>query len=315
MELIFLGTGAGMPSSRRNVTAIALRLTEQGNAFWLFDCGEATQHQVMKSALKLSKLELIFITHLHGDHLFGLPGVLTSRSNQGMKTPLRVFGPPGLKDYITLTLQISGSYLGYELIVHELSEADAAGDEPIYEDEQFRVYCGALEHRIASFGYRVEEKERPGKLDVERLAADDVPSGPHYGRLKNGEDITLADGRLIASSKYVGAPVRGRVAAIMGDTRATDAVRRLAAHADVLVHEATFGREARELASAYYHATTCDAAEAAVAAQAQALILTHISARYQEDDADQLLAEAQEIFTNTYIAEDFWTYPILATNS
>src|SRR5690606_38999037 len=133
---------------------------------------------------------------------FGLPGVLTSRSNQGVKTPLRLFGPPGLKTYIELTLELSGSHLGYELIIQGQNEAAAATDEPIYEDGQFRVYCGALEHRIACLGYRVEEKDRPGRLDVERLAADGVPPGPHYGRLKNGEDITLADGTVIHADKY-----------------------------------------------------------------------------------------------------------------
>ncbi len=315
MELIFLGTGAGMPSIRRNVTAIALRFSEDRSAFWLFDCGEATQHQVMRSPLKLSKLEMFFITHLHGDHLFGLPGVLTSRSNQGVKTPLRVLGPEGLRAYIETTLAVSGSYLGYELHVTELGDTDASSGEPFYEDERYRICCGYLEHRITCLGYRIEEKNRPGKLDAGKLAAAGVPAGPLYKRLKSGENVVLDDGTVLVADHYLSAPVQGRVVAIMGDTKATGEVRRLAAEADVLVHEATFGRDAGALAAEYYHSTTADAAEAAAEAQAGALILTHISARYQDESDAQLLAEARALFPNTYIAEDYWIYPILNKRS
>jgi ribonuclease Z len=311
VELVFLGTGAGMPSSRRNVTSIALRFSEDKNSFWLFDCGEATQHQIMKTTLKLSKLDMIFITHLHGDHLFGLPGLLNSRSNQGVKTSLRVFGPAGLKAFIEMALRTSGSHLGYELQIIELSGEYVPGmDEPFYEDDRFRIYCAWLDHRVDCLGYRVEEKDKPGKLDVQRLVEAGVPSGPLYGRLKNGEDIELADGTWIRAQQVVSRPIRGRIVAIMGDTRTVGHVKKLADRADVLVHEATFGKDARHLAYEYHHSTTDEAAETARQAGVKTLILTHISARYQDESIDQLLQEAQTIFPNTYIAEDYWIYTV-----
>jgi len=311
VELIFLGTGAGMPSSRRNVSSAALRFNEHGNSFWLFDCGEATQHQIMGTSLKLSKLDKVFITHLHGDHLFGLPGLLTSRAHQGANTPLQVFGPRGLASFIESALHISGSHLGYDLQIREL-EGEYLPDAgiPLYEDDRFRVYCGKLDHRIECFGYRIEEKEKAGKLDDQKLAEVGVPSGPLYGKLKKGETVKLADGTVLDGKMFIGRQTPGRIVAIMGDTRANNCTVKLAKDADVLVHEATFSAELQRLAFEYHHATTRDAAEAAIQANAQVLIITHLSARYQDETVEKLLSETQNLFPSTYLAEDRWAYLI-----
>lgn len=310
MELIFLGTGAGMPSSRRNVSAIALRFTDRKNAFWLFDCGEGTQHQIMRTSLKLSKLEKVFITHLHGDHLYGLPGLLTSRSNQGASIPLEIYGPPGIRAYLDTVFRLSGAHLGFPWKVIEIGRG-AEGEETIlFEDATHRVAAAKLEHRLDSYGFRVEEKDRPGALDERKLREAGVPPGPLYGRLKQGETVTLEDGRVLHGKDYVGRPIPGRTVAILGDTRPVDNARRLARNADVLVHEATFAGDMEEAAASYGHSTSVSAAQTAAAASCRTLILTHISSRYQEEDAGLLLREARQVFPDVHVAADFWSYRI-----
>lgn len=314
MELCFLGTGAGQPSGRRNVTSVALRFADSG-AMWLFDCGEATQHQVQKTPLKLSKLTHIWLTHLHGDHLFGLPGVLTSRSHNGISSPLTIYGPAGLARFVDVALDASRSVLQYELHIVELERDYWPEDgEPLLDDGHCRVYTARLDHRIECFGYRVEELERPGKLNERKLRECGVPPGPVYGQLKQGQDVRLPDGRLLRSSDFTGSPLPGRVVAVMGDTRPCAAAVRLARGADALVHEATFAEPQRPLAQAYYHSTSGDAAETAREADAKTLVLTHLSSRYQDGAEEQLLAEAQAIFPHTMIAEDLWTYAIAQKN-
>lgn len=304
MELEFLGTGAGMPSKGRNVSAIALKLFDERGTWWLFDCGEGTQHQLLHSPLKTSRLEFIFITHLHGDHVYGLPGLLTSRSNQGGVTPLTLFGPPGLAEMMEPLLRLSQARLTYELIIKEVAEGT------VFEDETFKVACGMLDHRIDSYGYRIIEKDKPGKLDKAKLVALGIAAGPIYGRIKNGETVKLPDGRLIDGKQFVGPPIRGKVVTILGDTRKCESAKTLARGADLLVHESTFDDSRRDLAESYFHSTAREAAETAKEAGAKKLILTHISSRYQDEELDRLLREAREKFSNTYVASDFWSCPV-----
>ncbi|GAB2723995.1 ribonuclease Z [Paenibacillus thermoaerophilus] len=306
MDLLFLGTGAGMPSRERNVSAIALRLHEERSSFWLFDCGEGTQHQVLRSPLRLSKLEYIFITHLHGDHLYGLPGLLSSRSNQGGETPVTIFGPKGLKDYLKISLEVSETYLRYDWKVVELGETGGT----VIDDGQFEVTAKPLDHRIACFGYRVHEYDRPGTLLIDKLKAAGVPPGPVYGRLKAGETVTLEDGRTLNGAEFVGPPEKGRVVAILGDTRPCPEAVELASGADVLVHEATFDAELAELAKQFHHSTSRQAAEIARKAGAKQLVLTHISSRYQESGAEVLLEQARELLPGTTVAEDGAVVPV-----
>lgn len=304
MELYFLGTNAGLPMTQRNVTSVALRMLEERRSSWLFDCGEATQHQILHSPLKLSRLEKIFITHMHGDHVFGLPGLLSSRSSQEGAPPLTVYGPQGLKQFLEVTLGATQSRVTFGLDIVE----HAGG--LIFEDEQIKVEAAALEHRIESYGYRMTEKDRPGSLNMELLREWGVRPGPEYGKLKNGESITV-DGRTITPDQVLGPPKRGRIVTILGDTRPTPGIDPLAAGADLLVHEATFTDEFADLAQKYYHSTAVQAAEAAKKAGVGELILTHFSSRYKDPEQLQpLLDEARAVFPNTQLAMEHETYPV-----
>lgn len=305
VELLFLGTGSGVPSKGRNVSAIALQLLEERGATWLFDCGEATQHQILHTSIRPRRIERIFITHLHGDHIFGLPGLLGSRSFQGGETPLFVYGPAGIRSFIETALTVSGTRLKYELYIEEFTEG------VIFEDEQFVVTAKLLDHGLPSYGFRIVEKDLPGTLLVDELRALGVKPGPIYQQIKRGELVTLDDGTVIDGRKFVAPPKKGRMIAIMGDTRYCEASVELAEGVDVLVHEATFSANEAHLARDYYHSTTVQAAEVAKRAGAKQLILTHISSRYQGEMCNQLLEETKAIFPNVAMASDFASFPIL----
>lgn len=308
MELYFLGTGAGLPSKQRNVTSIALRLPETKGNVWLFDCGEGTQHQMLSSPIRPSKVDKIFITHLHGDHLYGLPGFLGSRAFSHTELPLVIYGPPGIRRFIETALETSQTHLPYALDIVEITPGT------ILESKLFTVTCLPLAHRIASYGYRIEEHTVKGTLHVNKLRALDVPEGPIYRALKSGENVTLSDGRTLRSNDFVGEPIPGRIVTILGDTMPSENAVLLAKDADVLVHEATYGVSESERARRHHHSTTVDAAEIAKSAGVRALVLTHISARYDFTAISNLHAEAAHIFPNVQIARDHWQFNIPRRN-
>lgn len=309
MRLTFLGTSAGTPSRYRNVSALALQFDQQ-SGFWLFDCGEGTQQQMMRSPLRLSQLQYVFISHLHGDHYFGLPGMLASRSLQySADTPVTIFGPPGLQRFMQTVYELSGGGMGYPLTIQEVKPG------PIYEDERFVVTCLPLVHRIASFGYAVIEKDQPGHFDVEAAQRLGIPAGPLYGRLKRGETISLADGTTVNGAELVGPPVPGRKVVYCCDTIYCQNAITLAQNADVLVHEATYAAADLDLAVRGGHSTATQAAQVAQQAGAGALIMTHFSPRYEGQGVEgpgieRLQNEARETFANSYVAHDFWSYDI-----
>lgn len=304
MELIFLGTGAGMPSKERNVTSVALNLMAERNSFWLFDCGEATQHQILHTQVKLGRIEKIFITHLHGDHLFGLPGLLGSRSMGGSTEPLTLYGPTGIKAFIESALSLSGSYLTYPLDIVEIQPG------LVFKDAQIEVSTLPLTHGIASFGYRIEESDKPGTLDAARLIAEGVTPGPLFQRLKSGESVTLDNGQIINGQDYIGPNQKGKSIAIFGDTTPTELGPQLAAGVDVMVHETTLEASMAEQANSRGHSTTHQAAELAKQAGVKKLIITHFSGRYDRDECQRLLAECRTIFPATDVAYDLGVFEI-----
>lgn len=305
MKLIFLGTSAGRPTLVRNVTSIALLLPEPGSRFWLFDAGEGTQHQLLRTKLKLNKMERIFITHMHGDHTYGLPGILGSRTYYDGAGKLEIYGPPGIRSYLENVIERSELHLNYELEILEVEE----GRLPM-EDDRFAVDTAELQHRVRCFGYRITERPRPGQLDLTKLAELGVQPGPMYGKLKLGHDVTLPSGSKIRSADVVGAPAPGRVITILGDTSPCESAVRLAEGADLLVHEATFDAGLEEKAIAYGHSTIAQAAETAAAAGAKRLAVTHISARYSDEDVKRFVEEHRSIHPDIVAASDYLELPI-----
>lgn len=298
MQLLFLGTGAGMPSKMRNTSSLALKLLEERGTVWLFDCGEAAQHQILHTTVKLRKIEKIFITHMHGDHIFGLPGLLGSRSFQGGDEPLGIYGPPGIREFVETVLRLSRTHLTYDISYHELD------GKTVFEDETMVVEAAELDHAIPSWGYRITQKPLPPKLQIEKAAALGVPKGPLLAKLKNGEDVLLEDGRTVRSEDVTDAQQPGFVVAILGDTRFCENAVALGKDADVLVHEATFDSDTQKLAADYGHSTFLDAARTGSLAGAKTVIANHISARFLPEDDKRLIAQVKDVHADFHIARD-----------
>jgi ribonuclease Z len=306
LQITFLGTSAGVPTRSRNVSSVALRLPQRAEA-WLFDCGEGTQHQLQRTPIRISQISRIFITHLHGDHLFGLMGLLATCGLAGQGQEIHLYGPDGLEEYVRVCGRISRTSLSDTLKIHTV--------EPglIHREEDFSVTCQPLKHRIPSFGYRVTESDRPGKFDVERAHTLGIPPGPLYGRLKKGESVELPDGRTVDGRELIGATTAGRSVVYCTDTIYCRSAVALSAGADALIHEATFAAGDEPLAVQSMHSTAGMAARVASEAGARQLLITHISPRYTPEGhitPEALLAEARAVFPRTDMARDFMTFDI-----
>ncbi|MWP61551.1 ribonuclease Z [Gilliamella sp. Pas-s25] len=305
MNLTFLGTSAGSPTAERNVSSMVLDLRQERGKLWLFDCGETTQMQMQKAKCSLAKLEIIFLTHLHGDHVFGLPGVLTSRSLMQNQSPLTLIAPKGIKQLVETVIEISYSWLTYPLNIIELEENGI-----VFEDNQFQVEAKLLKHRVPCFGYRIIEKDLPAQLDIDKLKQANIQAGSYYSDLKKGKTVTLDDGRIIRGVDYQSKVKKGKKLAILGDTIPCQASIELANDVDLLVHEATQENALKDKALERGHSTTIHAATIAKQAKAKRLIMTHISPRYSLNDNKKLVNEAKSVFVNTEIATDFASFHV-----
>lgn len=299
MKVVALGTSSATPTADRYLSALAL-VTE--GSWFLFDCGEGTQYRLLAAPVRMGHLRAVFITHLHGDHVYGLPGLLATLSMQNREEPLDVFGPPGIATFVSTAIDASHVYLGYELHLGEIA------DSLLFEAEGTRVHAAPLDHTVPTFGFRLEEAERPGKFDPERAAELGIPAGPAFGALQRGESVMLDDGRVIASSEVVGVRRPGRSFAYCSDTRPCEASVALASDCDLLVHEATYGDDAGAMAYARGHSTARQAAKIARAAGVRRLLLTHFSSRY--GDVSELLAQAREEFPATEAACDLVSWEV-----
>ena len=297
MRVIPLGTSSGKPTLKRNVSALAV----VREAEWLlFDCGEGTQTQVSRAGLSPSRLSAVFITHLHGDHFNGLPGLLSTMGLDRRTRDLELAGPRGIGEYLTLLERLRVAFLTYPVALREFSSLPES--MVVYETPEYSVSALALDHRLFALGYRLQERPRPGRFNVENARTLGVPEGPMWGRLQAGDDVRLDDGRLVRSSEIVGPPRSGKSVAYCLDTRPCAMSVELARDVDLLIHEATYTEEFAAEAQQYGHSTAAQAARTARDAGARRLLITHFSTRYP--DPTPLLNEARAIFPDTVMAED-----------
>jgi len=290
----FLGTGSGVPSPERSLACVAVQ--RQGELF-LFDCGEAAQIQYRRAGLGFAPLTAIAISHMHGDHVTGLMGLLMSLQMADRPEPLHVYGPPGLAEYVRCNKRCLHTQFAYELSIVEEGGAVVFRDEPAY-----RLLAAPLDHRLFCLGFRLEERPRPGRFNLLRAREMGVPEGPLFGLLQRGETVTLPDGSTVRPDQVLGPERPGAVLAYCTDTRPCQAAVELARGADLLIYEGTFeagmGSEARRKG----HSTVADAARIAREAGVEELVITHLSPRYQ--DVSRLKAEAKAIFPRVRIARD-----------
>ena len=301
MRVTFLGTSAGVPTRSRNVSCVAFRPAQRGEV-WLFDCGEGTQHQLLRSDLNISQITRIFITHMHGDHVLGLMGLLATCGMTAHARGIDIYGPRPIADYVREVSRRTQFQTNYPLEVHEVK------DGLIFEDDEYAVTCAQLKHRLQAFGYRVTEQDRPGHFDVARAQELGIPPGPLYGKFKRGERVTLDDGRTFDGADFLGPDLKGRVVAYCTDTTYCRSAVELARGADLLIHEATFAQADEGLAIRSTHSTAAMAARVASEAGARRLLITHFSPRYfpgNQTEPEDLLREARAVFPATEMARDF----------
>jgi ribonuclease Z len=293
LDVVFLGTAASMPTAQRGPAALLVR---RGSERLLVDCGEGTQRQLQRSAIGLPDLQEIFLTHYHADHFLGLPGMLKTFALRGRdETPLTVYGPRGLRELFSRLRPFLGR-LPYPLTLEELEPGERL------ERGEYALEAIAVEHGLDAVGYALLEHDRPGRFDVAAADALGVPDGPARGRLQRGEEVKLADGRVVTPAEVLGEPRRGRKVVLTGDTAPSAFVVQAAHGADLLVHEASFLAEEADRARETMHSTAADAADVARLASVELLALTHVSPRYF---GAELEAEAREVFADTVVPRDF----------
>lgn len=307
MKIIPLGTSSGKPTLRRNVSALAV--VGEGE-WWLFDCGEATQMQIARAGLSPQKLVGIFISHLHGDHFNGLPGLLSSMALDNREKELTLVAPTGVGEFLEMTARLKICFVNFPLNLIEFNERSFAdkAEKLVYESPRFTVVTRPLDHRIFALGFRLEEKIKPGRFNLERARELGVPAGPLYSRLQAGKSVTLADGRVIDPSEVLGEPRPGKVVSYCLDTRPCANAIKLSENADWLIHEATYTDDHIEESHHFGHSTAVQAAEIAAKAKAKQLLLTHFSSRYT--DVRPLVDQARAVFPDTFAAEDLAEYEI-----
>ncbi|MFL5883575.1 MAG: ribonuclease Z [Thermoleophilaceae bacterium] len=286
LDVLFIGTAGSAPTARRSLPATLVR---RGGDRLLFDCGEGTQRQLLRS-IGLIDLEQIFITHFHADHFLGLPGMLKTFSLRGRDAPLSVYGPPGLRALFEVLRPVVGK-TSFPLELVELEP-----NEEIRRDG-YSIAAFAVEHRVRAYGYALVEEERPGRFDETRARELGVQPGPDYGRLQRGEEVNG-----VKPEQVVGEPRRGRKVVLAGDTAPAEMTRLVAHEADLLIHEATFTMEERGRARETGHTTAHDAAQLAADAEVALLALTHVSPRYA---GPELREEALAVFERTIVPRDF----------
>lgn len=295
MKLTILGCYAATPRTLTNPTSQVLEIK---NRLFLIDCGEGTQVQLRKNKLKFSKINHVFISHLHGDHFFGLIGLISTFALLGRTTDLHIYGPKGIKEIIDLQLKLSNSWTNYKLFFHELESKES---EIIYEDDKVIVKTIPLKHRVYTNGFLFEEKIGERRLDLNAVKDYEINTC-YYQNIKNGKDIMLEDGRIIANDKLTFDPIPALSYAFCSDTKYSESIIPLIENVTVLYHESTFLQSEEALAQKTMHSTAKEAARIALKANVKQLILGHYSTRY--DSIDLFKKEAETIFKEVLLADD-----------
>jgi ribonuclease Z len=302
MKIVFLGTGGSWPSPERNVSAIAVK---RGSEVILFDCGEGTQRQLMKSTVSFMQVRRIFITHFHGDHFLGLPGLIQSMSLNDRKQELEIYGPEGCSDLVMTILNLGYYNPSYPVSMNDVKPGD------VLEFEEYVVRVGEASHNIPAVMYALEERQRPGKFNKPRALELGIPEGKFFSQLQSGMTVEHK-GKTFTPDMVLGPPRPGRKIVYTGDTKPCEAIVELAKDCDVLIHDSTTALDLEEKANFYGHSSSRQAAEAAKQSKTAMLFLTHISPRY--DETEQLEADAKAVFENSQVAIDFLEYDVKYKN-
>ncbi len=290
IKLTFLGTGGSWPAPGRHLPALAIQIDDVLN---LFDCGEGTQKQLMKSNFSFMRIKNIFITHFHGDHFLGLPGLIQSMSFNGRKEPLEIFGPEGVLDIIPRTLSLGYYSLSYKITVHELAPS------AVYDFGKFEIETLGNDHTIPSLSYSIKEKDVM-KIDGDKAKEIGIPSRK-LEKLRS-EGSVLFNGRTVFLSEVLKGKRRGRKIVYTGDTRPMESMVKFAHKADILIHDTTTDSSLEPLVNEYGHSSSRQAAEIARDAEVKYLYLFHFSPRL--DDLSTLLDEAKSVFPNSILSRD-----------
>ena len=294
LSIIFLGTGGSWPTVKRNVSSVALK---RAGEIILFDCGEGTQRQFQKSNLSYMQISKIFITHFHGDHFLGLPGIIQTMQLNDRDLPLHIYGPKGINQLLKQILSLGYFKPNYPIFSHVVEEGN------VLDFDGYKIYILNVKHGIPAVAYSLVEDIRPGKFDKPKALAMGIPEGPLFSKLQKGETVILKNGKKITSKMVLGPPRNGRKIVFSGDTQPIKEMIDFAKNADILIHEATFESELKDVAGEYGHTTAYQAAEIAKKANVERLFLLHLSPRYInhkiiEDDA-------RKIFKNSFVPKDF----------
>lgn len=301
MQILFLGTSGSVPTVERGSPCIALRI---GGELIFLDCGEGTQRQLAFANLRYGRLSKVLVTHLHGDHVLGLGGLLQTLSLSGRSKKLHVFGPPGISKFLQALRETLHFMSSFEVIISEVQEAGK-----VFDTDQYIIrVCKADHENVFSLAYSLEEKQRPGEFFPEKARKMGVPEGPLWRKLQNGESIKLTDGTVVHPETVVGPKRPGRKVVYSGDTKPTKEIASMSLNADVLIHDSTYDDRLSDKAAEYGHSTASQAARVAKDANVKLLVLTHISNRYRSDAT--LLEQAKSIFGNTIAAKDLMSITV-----
>lgn len=292
MKLVFLGTSAAQPTENRGLSCICL---EREGEVLMFDAGEAAQISYMKSGLGWNKKMKIFVTHLHGDHCVGILGLLQTMSMQNRTEPLEIFGPGGIEEFIAANIKVLNFGLSFPILINTIK------DEKIFEDEKFSICTCKANHSITAFSYLFEEKDKPGRFNVEKAKELGIPEGELWNKLQNGNEITVNE-KIIKPEQVLGEKRPGKKIGISGDTMPTKELEEFFEECDYLVFDSTFLEAEKQKAQDTCHSTAKQAATVAKNAKVKNLVLTHFSARYR--DEVEHLKEAKEIHDSVITARD-----------